>query len=163
MTFAISRIGDDSYCDYTALLAMILRAFAYMDPLINPASSAHRLTAASLQQKAKDEIGFAVTEHDQLIACTFVRPEPPCLYIGKLAVDPRAQSRGLGKLLLQEAETLAREQGLNILRLETRIELTGNHQVFESWGFRKTAEGRHKGFDRATFIEMQKTLACLPG
>lgn len=158
MTFAMSRIGSDGYNDYPTLLAMILRAFAYMDPLIDPPSSAHRLTPASLEQKARDEIGFAVTEDDSLIACAFFRPEPHCLYVGKLAVDPHVQSRGLGRLLLGEAEKLARERGLGVLRLETRIELTGNHRVFESWGFRKTADGRHQGFDRPTFIEMQKTL-----
>lgn len=158
MTFAISRIGNDGYNDYPTLLAMIMRAFAYMDPLIDPPSSAHRLTPASLEQKASDEIGFAVTEGERLIACAFFRPEPLCLYVGKLAVDPLVQSRGLGRLLLGEAEKLAGERGLDVLRLETRIELTGNHRIFESWGFRKTADGRHSGFDRTTFIEMQKTL-----
>ena len=65
----------------------------------------------------------------------------------------------MGRKLLYQAETTARALGLSVLRLETRIELVENHSRFAEWGFAKTAENRHPGFDRTTSIEMQKTLA----
>ena len=40
------------------LLGLIMRAFAYMDGVIDPPSSAHRLTIASLTDKARDEIAL---------------------------------------------------------------------------------------------------------
>ena len=58
-----------------------------------------------------------------------------------------------------KAEAIARDLGKPALRLETRIELTGNHRRFGAWGFVRTAEKSHAGYDRITFIEMQKHLA----
>lgn len=154
----IIRIGED-FDRFGELLALILSSFAYMDGVIDPPSSAHRLTLASLAEKAKDEIAFAAVEAGKLAGCVFLKPEPGFLYLGKLAIAPECQGKGLGRRLLAIAEDVARKAGLPALRLETRIELTGNHATFAKWGFLKTAENSHPGFDRATSIEMQKRLA----
>ncbi|MBB3612926.1 GNAT superfamily N-acetyltransferase [Rhizobium sp. BK602] len=149
---------DERFERWDELLALILASFAYMDGLIDPPSSALSLTPQSLREKARIEIGFAALDEHRLAGCVFCRPEPESLYVGKLAVLPAAQGKGIGKRLLALAEETARERGLGTLRLETRIELTGNHATFAAWGFRKTAENRHAGFDRTTSIEMRKAL-----
>lgn len=156
--FKIIRI-DARLKDWEALLSLILSSFAYMDAVIDPPSSAQGLTPAKLAQKAESEIGFAVLRDKELVGCLFCRPEPDFLYLGKLAVSPDCQGKGIGRLLLATAEDLAREMRLPALRLETRIELTGNHRTFARWGFAKTAENSHPGFERITSIEMQKRLA----
>ncbi|MFN3830706.1 MAG: GNAT family N-acetyltransferase [Allorhizobium sp.] len=158
MSVVISRI-DEGFSDYEKLLALIMSSFAYMDGVINPPSSAHRLTLASLRDKARDEIGLIAEVDGELLGCAFLRPEPDFLYVGKLAVSPRAQGTGIGRRFLAEAELIARDLGKPALRLETRIELTGNHRRFGAWGFIRTAEKSHAGHDRITFIEMQKRLA----
>ena len=153
------RIDPDTFGDWQSLLDLILDAFAYMNGVIDPPSSALKLTPASLEQKARDEIGYVVYVDGTLVACAFFRPEPHvCLFIGKLAVSPAFQGRGLGRALLDQAVADARRLGLTRLRLETRIELTGNHRQFEHWGFVKTAENAHKGYDRTTSIEMQRVV-----
>ncbi|SPF80202.1 GNAT family N-acetyltransferase [Pseudoprimorskyibacter insulae] len=144
------------YGDWEALLALILDSFAYMDGVIDPPSSAHRLTPASMAQKARDEHLYLVGAPP--VACAFFRPEPDALYVGKLAVSPAYQRQGLGAALMAEGEALARRLGLPKLRLETRVELTGNHAAFARMGFVKIAEKAHAGFDRATSITMEKTL-----
>ncbi|CAN7504244.1 GNAT family N-acetyltransferase [Rhizobium rhizogenes] len=149
---------DDGFYRWDELLALILASFAYMNGLIDPASSALSLTPQSLKEKAKGEIGYIALDGDQLAGCIFCRPEIESLYIGKLAVLPTKQGKGIGRRLLALAETTARQRGLDALRLETRIELTGNHATFTRWGFQKTAENRHAGFDRTTSIEMRKVL-----
>lgn len=153
----IVRIGED-FGRWDELLALILSSFAYMDGVIDPPSSARRLTLASLAQKAGDEIAFAAVENGKLVGCIFLKPEPGFLYLGKLAIAPSHQGKGVGRRLLRVAEEVAREQSLPALRLETRIELAGNHAVFAKWGFAKTAENSHPGFTRVTSIEMQKKL-----
>nr|WP_250809688.1 GNAT family N-acetyltransferase [Neorhizobium tomejilense] len=153
----IIRIGED-FRRWDELLALILSSFAYMDGIIDPPSSAHRLTLASLAQKARDEIAFAAIENGRITGCVFCKPEPGFLYIGKLAVAPASQGKGMGRRLLSVAEAIARERGLPALRLETRIELAGNHAAFARWGFARTAENSHPGFARTTSIEMQKRL-----
>lgn len=150
---------DETFGDWDALLALILTSFAYMQPRIDPPSSALHLTRQSLIEKTRVEKAYAADENGRLLGCIFCRPEPPdCLYIGKLAVAPDAQGKGVGRLLLQAAEAYAGTCGLTCLRLETRIELTENHRVFEKWGFVQTAKGCHPGFTRPTFVEMRKTL-----
>lgn len=158
MSVTISRI-DESFHRYEELLALIMGSFAYMDGVIDPPSSAHRLTVDSLKDKARDEIGLIAEVDGRLLGCAFLRPEPDFLYVGKLAVSPEAQGSGIGSRFLTEAEAIARDLGKPSLRLETRIELTGNHRRFGAWGFVRTAEKSHAGYDRVTFIEMQKHLA----
>ncbi|SLN34598.1 hypothetical protein ROH8110_01726 [Roseovarius halotolerans] len=50
--------------------------------------------------------------------------------------------------------------GLSGLELETRIELTENHETFRRLGFVKSGEGAHKGFERSTYIIMRKNIAA---
>lgn len=153
----LDRIDPTHFQDWQALFDLILASFAYMNGVIAPPSSALKLTPQSLQEKAEAEIGYSVREHGQLLGCAFFRPEPPeFLYVGKLAVSPHAQGKGIGKILLDTAIEEARARDLPRLRLETRIELIGNHERFAKWGFVRTAEKAHKGFDRTTFIEMQR-------
>lgn len=157
MAIRISPIND-SFGRWEELLSLILSAFAYMDGVIDPPSSAHHLTAEGQAQKARDEIGFVATDGDTLVGCLFCRPEAKCLYLGKLAVVPERHGSGIGRRMLAAAEDLARGRNLPVLRLETRVELTGNHRTFARWGFVKTAENAHPGFSRPTSIEMQKRL-----
>jgi len=149
---------DQTFTRWDELLALVLAAFTSMNGRIDPPSSALSLTAASLAEKAKAEIGHVAIDGEKLIGCLFLRPEADCLYIGKLAVLPEAQGKGLGKRLLTIAEETAAAIGLPALRLETRIELTDNHAVFAAWGFTRTAEKAHPGFARTTFVEMRKIL-----
>lgn len=104
------------------------------------------------------EIAFVAIDGDEIVGCLFCRPEPACLYMGKLCVSPKAQGKGIGRMLVQRSEALARELALPALRLETRIELIANHARFAAWGFVKTAENAHAGYERTTSIEMTKLL-----
>lgn len=151
---------DQTFTRWEELLQLILASFAYMDGRIDPPSSAIHLTPGSLAEKAGVEIAYVITEGDQLLGCVFLRPEPDCLYVGKLAVSPDAQGKGIGRQLMALAEETAAALGLSTLRLDVRVELTGNQAIFSSWGFEKTAERSHPGFDRITQIEMRKALAA---
>ncbi|TCL71924.1 GNAT family N-acetyltransferase [Rhizobium sp. BK251] len=153
---------DQTFDRWDELLDLILRSFAYMDGRIDPPSSALRLTPATLVEKAGLEIGFVALDGAHLVGCVFCRPEGGSLYIGKLAVLPETQGKGIGRRLLAGAEETARDLGLSSLRLETRIELEENHAVFSAWGFVKTAENAHAGFGRTTSIEMRKPVRPAP-
>ncbi|KJF68772.1 GNAT family N-acetyltransferase [Rhizobium nepotum] len=151
---------EEGFGRWQELLALIMSSFAYMDGVIDPPSSAHRLTLENLEEKAKAEIAFVALDGDEIMGCLFCRPEPPSsLYVGKLCVSTKSQGKGIGRMLLERAEASAREMALPALRLETRIELVGNHARFASWGFVRTAENAHAGYDRTTSIEMTKFLS----
>ena len=149
---------DENFSRWTELLDLILSSFAYMEGRIDPPSSAINLTVETLAEKAKAEIAYAMENNGRLTGCIFLRPEANCLYVGKLAVLPSTQGKGIGRRLLAVAEATARDLGLAALRLDTRIELVDNHSTFAAWGFAKIAEKSHPGFARPTFIEMRKAL-----
>ena len=145
--------------DWDALHALLTSAFAYMEGRIDPPSSLHRMTAATLRDKAQSEHLVLATEGTTLVACGFGAVTGPDLYLSKLAVEPRLQGQGILKTMLAEFETFARRNGLKALTLETRVELTGNHTAFRALGFEKTAETAHAGYDRPTSFTFRKPLA----
>ena len=143
---------------WPAVLGLILDAFAYMDDVIDPPSSAKLLTVENLQQKAGREHALVLFEGETPAACIFCDPRRDCLYVGKLAVSQAWRGKGLGKQLIGEAAALARQLGYGELELQTRVELTANHRFFEALGFIKTGETAHAGYDRPTSITMRKQI-----
>jgi len=141
------------------LLAVIRASFAYMDGVIDPPSSAHRLTAETLRAKAADEVCFIATVDLEIIGCAFLAEKEDGFYLGKLAVLPSWQGKGLGRRLMNAAEEHARRAGKPIIELQTRVELTANHRTFAALGFVETARTAHTGYDRPTSVTMRKRIA----
>ncbi|AZO64595.1 MAG: GNAT family N-acetyltransferase [Mesorhizobium sp.] len=141
------------------VLALIMRAFASMDGVIDPPSSAHRLTVENLRDKARREMGFSALKDGRIIGCIFVLERANDFYVGKLAVEPGFQGQGIGSQLMQAVEDLARNRGKPAIELQTRVELTGNHAAFARLGFRETERTAHNGYDRPTSITMRKCLS----
>ncbi len=136
-----------------AVLALIRDAFAYMDGVIDPPSSMHRLTRESLASG-----GEVWAIGNPPLACAVFTPKPHALYVGKLATAPSARGQGHARALLAAAESRARALGLPVLELQTRVELTANHATFRALGFTETARTAHAGFDRPTSITMRRSL-----
>lgn len=141
------------------LLDLIMRAFAYMDGVIDPPSSAHRLTPASLEEKARAEAIFVAVADGRLAGCVAIADRGDHAYLGKLAVDPVLQGSGIGRRLVEAAEAEARRQGKRVVELQTRVELAGNHATFRRLGYRETGRSSHEGFSRATTITMRKDIS----
>jgi ribosomal protein S18 acetylase RimI-like enzyme len=144
---------------WESVLAVIRASFAYMDGVIDPPSSAHRLTVQTLRAKAASETGFLALAGDAIVGCVFVAEQPDHFYLGKLAVLPAFQGRGAGRRLMQAAERHALRTGKPVIELQTRVELTDNHRAFRALGFVETARTAHPGFERPTSVTMRKRLA----
>lgn len=138
------------------VLTLIRNSFAYMEGRIDPPSSMHRLTEGALRDQMRD--GEIWVIGDRPDAVIFLTPKPGRLYLSKLAVDQDRRGQGLARLLVDLAESRAAALGLQILELQTRVELIENHAAFARMGFVKTGETAHTGFSRATSITMQKRL-----
>lgn len=149
---------DPDFGRWDELLKIIRDSFAYMDGLIDPPSSAHLLTAESLQQKAKDETGFAAFIDDDLVGCVFIKEKDDGFYLGKLAVAPAREGRGIGRALMQCVDDEALARGKPYIELQVRIELERNRAVFGKLGYRKIAETAHPGYTRTTSITMRKEI-----
>ncbi len=155
---AVERLPED-FDRWQNLLDLILRSFASMDGVIDPPSSAHRLTPATLAEKAANEFCLVAWNGDRLAGCVFAAERGDALYVGKLAVDPGEQGQGLGRRLMDAAEEVALRLRKHALELETRVELTGNHNFFRHMGFVEIGRTAHAGYDRSTSITFRKRLA----
>jgi predicted N-acetyltransferase YhbS len=155
----IEPIGPD-FTDWDQLLALIHGAFAYMDGIVDPPASGLGLTRDTLRAKARAETGLIAVEGGRIVGCAFLAEKDDHLYLGKLAVAGGRQRGGIGRALVRHAEDMARRLGKPALVLQTRIELTGNHQAFSRMGFAKTAETAHPGYDRPTSITMRKAIGA---
>lgn len=155
---SLTRIPAD-FDRWDDVLALITDAFAGMDGVIDPPSSAHLLTADTLRDKARREIGFVALNGDRIVGCVFALERTAEYYVGKLAVAPDCQGQGIGRRLMQAVEDLARSRGKAAVELQTRIELTGNHAAFARFGFHETERTAHEGYIRPTSITMRKVLA----
>lgn len=125
---------------------------------IDPPSSLDRLDPAGLAAKAGAERCFLAFQGDRLAGCLFCEPRADCLYLGKLAVEPELQGRGVGRALMARAEVEARALGPAALELQTRVELVENHAAFGAMGFVRTGESAHPGHVRPTSVTMRKAL-----
>lgn len=144
--------------NWAAIRAHVADAFAYMEERIDPPSSIHRWTADTFAAEARQGAAFLAEADDALIGCAFAQTDGDALHIGKLAVAPGHQGKGVARKLISAAEDYARRAGLAALQVQTRIELTENHQAFGALGFAKTAETAHDGHDRPTSITMRKPV-----
>jgi len=158
----MATIDREDFSDWAALLTLLRRAYAGMAGQIDPPSSLDSMTADMLRDKARREDLLLICEAGVAIACLFAAPRGDALYIGKLAVDPDHQGKGLARRLLYAAETLARRRALSALTLQTRIELRENHRAFRAMGFRLVGATRHPGHSRATSLMFRRDLSPLP-
>lgn len=158
MQVAIETLAD-GFDRWEDVLDLMRRSFAYMDGVIDPPSSVHRLSAADLADKSRHETALAAFVDGVLAGCAFVLERVDDCYVGKIAVDPALQGLGIGRRLLAAAEDIARHRGKLALELQTRVELVGNHAAFGRLGFREIARTAHPGFGRPTSITLRKQLA----
>ncbi|MEX2629312.1 MAG: GNAT family N-acetyltransferase [Tistlia sp.] len=155
--------GPADFRDWPALLALIRRSFAGQEGRIDPPSSVRALDVASLAEKAAHERLLLVRDAGGApLACAFLRlgaaaPGAPA-YLGKIAVEPALQGRGLGRALVAEALRLATAAGCRALELQTRIELTDNHRVFAALGFQRGADTAYPGYARPTSLTFRRDL-----
>lgn len=149
----------DHFERWRELLDLIRRSFASMDGIIDPPSSVHRLTLEALKARAREETVLVASIGDALVGCAFLADRGDHLYLGKLAVDPAHQGKGIGRRLVAAAEGNARKAGIRIIELQARIELTDNHATFRRLGFDETVRTAHPGFQRATSITMRKEIS----
>ncbi len=154
------RKTDARFRDWSELLGLLQRSYAFMDERIDPPSSLHSFDAVNLEEKSKDEILYLAHDSAKLVGCIFGKVNQSSLYVGKLAVDPDYQGQGIGRVLMRELENQARSMELSEMTLEVRIELTENQKAFAAMGFEISKEGSHDGYAKVTFLEMKKQLGA---
>jgi ribosomal protein S18 acetylase RimI-like enzyme len=93
-----------------------------------------------------------VAELESRIAGVLVLiPKDTYLLLDNIAVHPRAQGRGIGRILLELADREALRQGFNELRLYTHLKMTENIDLYRRIGWQETGRGEQDGYERVFF------------
>ncbi|AEV97767.1 hypothetical protein A4D02_16015 [Niastella koreensis] len=118
----------------------------------------------SLVQQPDITMLQCIDEQQTIVGCVLLEKKENTLYLGMLSVEPQLQASGIGKLLVEEGESFARDHGydtVTITVIDIRHELidwykrkgyrpTGNRQPFSNHSSKALAS--------FSFMEMKKEL-----
>jgi ribosomal protein S18 acetylase RimI-like enzyme len=111
---------------------------------------------------------FKYTLNNQIVGCVLLEAQKENLYLGMLTVAPDLQASGIGKLLMQESEKIASQEGFEKIVMTV---ISVRHELiafYERRGYINTGEKKpfpmnddNFGLPKQNleFIVMEKTLA----
>ena len=80
---------------------------------------------------------FLIVESDgELAGCNYVELRGPIGYFGLLSVEPDYQGRGLGRILIEQAEEFCREAGRSHMQIRVLNHRTELPPFYEKLGYR---------------------------
>ena len=91
----------------------------------------------------------------KVVGVLVLMPRADHLLLDNIAVHPQAQGQGIGRLMLEEAEKVARQHGYAVIRLYTNEVMTENVGLYGRIGYVETHRAEESGFRR---IFMAKAL-----
>jgi putative acetyltransferase len=136
--------------------ALITELDEYLVPLA-PQESRHGFSVDKLLQ---EDVAFFVMRHDSFPAgCGGVKFfDMEYGEIKRMYVRPQFRGLGLGKSMLQHLADYARDQRVELLRLETGVYLTEAIGLYERYGFRRIPPfGDYKEDPLSLFFEKRLT------
>jgi ribosomal protein S18 acetylase RimI-like enzyme len=98
-----------------------------------------------------------VAERDgQIVGLLVLDQDDREIVIENVAVHPASQGNGIGRLLLEHAEHIAREAALGSIRLFTHERMVENLALYERIGYVEFERRRH---GEAVIVHLRKTVA----
>ncbi len=94
-----------------------------------------------------------VAERDggDIVGLIVLLPQEDHLLLDNVAVAPEAQGQGVGRILIDFAESVARNSGFTELRLYTHQMMHENIALYARLGWTETGRHAQDGFDRVFF------------
>ncbi len=81
-------------------------------------------------------------------------PIEDVMHLENVAVSPREHGKGYGSLLVEFAESAARERDFASMELYTNEKMTENFRFYESKGYKETGRWQEDGFSRVFYRKM---------
>ena len=80
-------------------------------------------------KKEKDHVHIAAFEDDDMLGCCMLTQESPnSVRLRQMAVKPGLQKKGIGKVLMQFAENIARDRGNKLMTMHARKSASGFYE-----------------------------------
>ena len=79
-------------------------------------------------------------------------------HVRRVAIEPEVQRRGIGRALMGWAEAEAQRRGCTAVSAGVLVAVPGNLAFYRRLGYRVSGERRHEGYERTTWLAVQKVL-----
>jgi GNAT superfamily N-acetyltransferase len=142
--------------DALCLLDLMRAAFAEYEGVLSPPSGAHLETVETVRGKLSKGAAALASVDGEPAGVAFYEPVDDLVYFSRLSVLPRFRNHGIGTALLAYVERRAKEAGAAGVRLGVRVQLPHLVARYERSGYRITKYMTHRGFDRPTWVYMEK-------
>lgn len=157
------RFTQAEFADASALLAVILVAYAEFWGKLDPPSGAFAETKQSIATKlTKGGAIKAVVERpdsSDLVGCVLYEPQGDFMYFGRLAVLPAWRRFGVARGLIAAVEEQTRSVGLSRVQIGVRLVLPAHQAYYEALGYQPLEYACHPGFSQPTSVTMEKRLS----
>lgn len=138
--------------DAAAIRALVRAAYAKWVPVLGREP---RPMTADYEAALRSHRFDLLEDNGQLVALIETEPRDGHYWVENVAVHPQLQGRGLGRQLLAHAEGLARQAGLNEIRLLTNGRMAANRALYRRLGYLETLE---EPFAESTVVYLTKAL-----
>src|SRR5689334_10507160 len=126
------RHRDARFCLHTYYDELAVRFEGGYDPARSPVADVEMTPPAGLL--------LVASLHGEPVGCGALIFHPDAIgLVKRMWVAPSVRGLGLGRRLLYELENRARTEGLRLMRLETRDELSEAIQMYQTSGYREVA------------------------
>jgi GNAT superfamily N-acetyltransferase len=144
--------------DASPISALFKRAFAEFEALYTPtAFVATVLPDAGVLIRLQEGPVWVVEKRHFLIGTVGAICMADSVLVRGMAVDPAARGLGIGKSLLDQVESFARQEGVGLLALYTTAFLNGAIHLYQGAGFSLTGENVNP--NGTELLRMVKALA----
>lgn len=152
MTVRDIRIEDAGEVLTLQRAAFVSEALIYGSPEMPPLTQ----TLEELEHELHENLGCVALEGERIIGAVRARLDGDLLLVGRIAIAPDAQGKGIGTLLLSEVERRGREAGAAQSELFTGSLSEANLRLYEREGYAESQ--RVPGDDGTEQVFMRKTL-----
>ena len=137
--------------DAEALIRCIENAYAVYRPRIKDLPP----VSEGIGDDIANNLVFVAVADDRVMGGLVLIPKSDHAVLANVAVDPGASGRGLGRALMEHAETECRRLGLLDIHLSTHVDMPDNVRLYEHLGWRRIGTSGNK-------VNMARTLQKHP-
>ena len=152
------RLRPANEADVAAILAVTSAAYARYSGRLEPPSSVFRETGDAIMRYLESGGVIVAVSGEEIVGAVRYEPREDHVYLGRLAVLPAWQKRGIGRRLVAAVEEWTLLLGLDEVQLGVRPELHENRGLYLHLGYEEDGLVPFTSDPGRRYLRMKKQL-----